>query len=48
MLLAEGGRGEFDKLVSSEMIEYVGAEYLDTYFACADRYLEVEGGIAVV
>ena len=45
--LPGGGRGRFDKLVSIEMIEHVGAEYLDTYFACVDRYLKVEGGIAV-
>ena len=46
--LPEGGRGRFDKLVSIEMIEHVGAEYLDTYFACVNRYLKVEGGIAVL
>ena len=45
--LPEGGRGKFDKLVSIEMIEHVGAEYLDTYFACVDRYLKAETGIAV-
>ena len=44
--LPEGGRGRFDKLVSIEMIEHVGVEYLDTYFACVDRYLKLEGGIA--
>ena len=45
--LPGGGGGRFDKLVSIEMLEHVGAEYLDTYFACVDRYLKVEGGIAV-
>ena len=45
--LPHGGKGRYDKLVSIEMIEHVGAEYLDTYFACVDRYLNVDGGIAV-
>lgn len=45
--LPGGGRGRFDKLFSIEMIEHVRAEYLDTYFACVDRYLKVESGIAV-
>ena len=45
--LPEKGKRRFDKLVSIEMIEHVGAEYLDTYFACVDRYLKVDGGIAV-
>lgn len=34
----------FDKIVSIEMIEHVGHKYLDTYFACMDRYLK-EGGL---
>ncbi|KAA6409154.1 MAG: cyclopropane-fatty-acyl-phospholipid synthase [Lasallia pustulata] len=46
--LPRGEKGRFDKVVSIEMIEHVGAEYLDTYFGCVDRYLKVEGGIAVV
>lgn len=45
--LPDGGKGRYDKLVSIEMIEHVGAEYLGTYFACVDRYLKVDGGIAV-
>ena len=45
--LPRGGKGRYDKLVSIEMIEHVGAEYLDTYFACVDRYLKVDGAIAV-
>ena len=45
--LPGGGKGRYDKLVSTEMIEHVGAEYLDTYFACVDRYLKADGGIAV-
>lgn len=43
----DGGKGRYDKLVSIEMIEHVGAEYLDTYFAYVDRYLKADGGIAV-
>lgn len=46
--LPRGRKGRrYDKLVSIEMIEHVGAEYLDTYFAYVDRYLKVDGGIAV-
>ncbi|MCJ1392465.1 hypothetical protein MMC18_005332 [Xylographa bjoerkii] len=41
------GRGVMDKVVSIEMIENVGAGYLDTYFACVDRYLKIDGGIAI-
>ncbi|OAQ98599.1 hypothetical protein LLEC1_06349 [Akanthomyces lecanii] len=33
----------FDKIVSIEMIEHVGHRYLDTYFACMDRYLKADG-----
>lgn len=35
---------KFDKIVSIEMIEHVGHKYLDTYFACMDRYLK-DGGV---
>lgn len=45
--LPDEGKRRYDKLVSIEMIEHVGADYLDTYFACVDRYLKVDGGIAV-
>jgi cyclopropane-fatty-acyl-phospholipid synthase len=38
--------GPFDKLISIEMLEAVGAEYLETYFACVDRLLKKDGGIA--
>lgn len=40
------GLGPFDKIVSIEMIEHVGHDFLGTYFACIDRYLKVDGGIA--
>lgn len=40
-----GGLGTFDKIVSIEMIEHVGHEFLDTYFECVDRYLKRDGGI---
>ncbi|KAK3180016.1 hypothetical protein K4F52_008594 [Lecanicillium sp. MT-2017a] len=36
----------YDKIVSIEMIEHVGHEFLATYFACMDRYLKLDGGIA--
>jgi cyclopropane-fatty-acyl-phospholipid synthase len=38
--------GPFDKLVSIEMMEHVGKEYLTAYFQCVDRFLKKDGGIA--
>lgn len=38
---------KYDKIVSIEMLEAVGAEYLSTYFRCIDNLLKIEGGIAV-
>lgn len=40
-------RGQYDKLVSIEMVEAVGAAYLDTYFAQLGRLL-VPDGLALV
>lgn len=37
----------YDKVVSIEMIEAVGREFLGTYFGRVDRVLKREGGIAV-
>ena len=39
--------GYFDKIVSIEMLEAVGREYLDTYFGCIDRLLKPDTGVAV-
>ena len=39
--------GRYDKIVSIEMLEAVGKEYLQTYFTCMDRLLKKDGGIAV-
>ncbi len=39
--------GKFDRIVSVEMLEAVGHEYLGTYFQVLDRLL-VPGGIAVI
>lgn len=39
--------GLFDKVVSIEMLEAVGREFLNTYFECIDRLLKPEGGIGV-
>lgn len=39
------GLGSFDKIVSIEMIEHVGHEFLGIFFECMDRYLKVDGGI---
>jgi cyclopropane-fatty-acyl-phospholipid synthase len=35
--------GRYDKLVSIEMIEAIGASYLETYFAALDRLLQPDG-----
>ena len=35
--------GQYDKIVSIEMIEAVGHEYFGEYFACLDRHLQPEG-----
>lgn len=37
----------YDKIVSIEMLEAVGQEFLGTYFACIHRLLKKDGGIAV-
>lgn len=42
----EGG-GRYDKIISIEMLEAVGRDYLGTYFNCVDRLLKSDGGIAV-
>ena len=36
-------RGQYDKLVSIEMVEAIGPQYLDTYFATLGRLLKPEG-----
>lgn len=38
---------KYDKVVSIEMLEAVGPEFLSTYFRCIDSLLKSEGGIAV-
>jgi cyclopropane-fatty-acyl-phospholipid synthase len=37
----------YDKVISIEMLEAVGREYLSTYFECVDRLLKRNGGIAM-
>jgi len=37
----------YDKIVSIEMLEAVGQEFLGKYFECIDRLLKPDGGIAV-
>ncbi|KAF2226729.1 Mycolic acid cyclopropane synthetase-domain-containing protein [Elsinoe ampelina] len=39
--------GKYDKVVSIEMLEAVGKEFLSTYFECIDKLLKKDGGIAV-
>jgi len=36
----------YDKIVSIEMLEAVGKEYLGTYFDCIEKFLKKDGGIA--
>ena len=36
-------KGQYDKLVSIEMIEAVGHEFFDTYFQCCSRILKPDG-----
>ncbi|KAF1985042.1 cyclopropane-fatty-acyl-phospholipid synthase [Aulographum hederae CBS 113979] len=38
---------KYDKVISIEMLEAVGAEFLATYFGCVDRLLKEDGGVAV-
>ncbi len=40
-------RGRYDKLVSIEMIEAVGAEYFDTYFEACSNLLAPHGAMAL-
>ncbi len=40
-------RGQFDKIVSIEMIEAVGHEYLDAYFSACHRVLKKDGLLAL-
>jgi cyclopropane-fatty-acyl-phospholipid synthase len=37
----------YDKVVSIEILEVVGQEYLHTYFACVDKLLKKDGGMAM-
>ncbi|KAI2619186.1 cyclopropane-fatty-acyl-phospholipid synthase [Hypoxylon sp. NC1633] len=37
----------YDKIVSIEMLEAVGQEFMGDYFACVDRVLKRKGGIAM-
>jgi len=37
----------YDKVVSIEMLEAVGKEYLQTYFECVHKLLKKDGGIAI-
>ena len=39
--------GPYDKVISIEMLEAVGAEFLKTYFECVHKLLKPQGGIAV-
>ncbi|PWN49548.1 S-adenosyl-L-methionine-dependent methyltransferase [Violaceomyces palustris] len=45
--LPEKWNDKFDRLVSIEMLEAVGIEFLETYFRSVDRVLKRKGGAAV-
>ncbi|KAG0145703.1 hypothetical protein CROQUDRAFT_133599 [Cronartium quercuum f. sp. fusiforme G11] len=45
--LPESFMGTFDRVISIEMIEAVGLEYLDTYFSIVERSLKPGRGIGV-
>ncbi|KAI9713222.1 MAG: hypothetical protein M1820_001208 [Bogoriella megaspora] len=47
MTVPEKEDEKFDKVVSIEMLEAVGREFLNTYFECIDKLLKRNGGIAV-
>lgn len=38
--------GAYDKIISIEMLEAVGKEYLETYFRCIHTLLKKNGGVA--
>lgn len=40
-------KNKYDKVISIEMLEAVGAEYLSTYFRCIDKLMKSNGGVAV-
>lgn len=42
---SDGGR--YDKIISIEMLEAVGRDFLVTYFRCVNQLLKKDGGIAV-
>jgi cyclopropane-fatty-acyl-phospholipid synthase len=41
-------KGQFDRIVSIEMLEAVGQEFLPEYFKVVDWALKPEGGVAVI
>ena len=41
-------KGKFDRIISIEMIEAVGKEFLNTYFKVVDWALKPAGGVAVI
>jgi cyclopropane-fatty-acyl-phospholipid synthase len=46
--MPEEWNGRFDRIVSVEMLEAVGIEFLSTYFHHVDRTLKRDGGVCVV
>jgi cyclopropane-fatty-acyl-phospholipid synthase len=46
--LLEGGKKRYDRVVSVEMLEHVGKEFLDGFFMAIDRLLDPEEGVMVI
>lgn len=40
-------QNKYDKVISIEMLEAVGAEFLETYFSCVNKLMKSDGGVAV-
>ena len=46
--LLEGGKKRNDRVVSVEMLEHVGKEFMDGFFMAIDRLLDPEEGVMVI
>jgi cyclopropane-fatty-acyl-phospholipid synthase len=46
--LLEGGKKGYDRVVSVEMLEHVGKEFMDGFFGAIDWLLDPENGVMVI
>jgi cyclopropane-fatty-acyl-phospholipid synthase len=46
--LLEGGKKRYDRVVSVEMLEHVGKEFMDGFFRAIDQLLDPEEGVMVI